>query len=174
MFGEGVGVPFPRFGFEKEGRAAEKLVKSDEVGAHEILGEMSDWEYLACWAIAGTMPRLNRVFEEFGIHHEEHDVPVKVHKSIEDKARKAAAKNVTAMAEAKKRKGVAAPKVITKRRKAMAISAAASTDASTVASTNDEEEVAENVGGGSSSAAVGTGGECFAASLYLGGNDLLF
>jgi hypothetical protein len=30
------------------------------------------------------MPHLNRVFEEFGIHHEEHDVPTKVHKSLED------------------------------------------------------------------------------------------
>lgn len=49
VFGEGVGVPFPRFGFKKkEGRAAEKLVKSMEAGAHEILGEMSNREYLTC------------------------------------------------------------------------------------------------------------------------------
>ena len=27
VFGEGIGVLFPRFGFEKEGHAAEKLVK---------------------------------------------------------------------------------------------------------------------------------------------------
>ena len=27
VFGEGIGVPFPCFGFEKEGHAAEKLVK---------------------------------------------------------------------------------------------------------------------------------------------------
>ena len=46
IFGEGVGVPFPRFGFE-EGRAAEKLVKSTEATMREILGEMSDREYLA-------------------------------------------------------------------------------------------------------------------------------
>ena len=92
VFGEGVGVPFPRFGFEKkEGQAAEKLVKSTKAGVHEILGKMSDREYLARRAIASTMPWLNRVFEEFGVHHEEHDVPAKVHKSIEDKARKAAA-----------------------------------------------------------------------------------
>ena len=52
VFGKGVGVPFPCIGFEKkEGRAAEKLVKSTEVGAHEIIGEMSDREYLACRAI---------------------------------------------------------------------------------------------------------------------------
>ena len=61
------------------------------------------------------MPWLNRVFEEFRIHHEEHDVPAKVHKSLEDMARKAAAKNVTAVAKAKKRNGVGVPKVVTKR-----------------------------------------------------------
>ena len=73
VFGEGVGVPFPRFGFEKkEGRAMEKLVRSTKAGAHEILGKMSDREYLMGWAITGAMPRLNRVFEEFRIHHEEH------------------------------------------------------------------------------------------------------
>ena len=47
VFGEGVGVLFPHFGFEKEGRAAEKLVKSTEATMREILGEMSDTEYLA-------------------------------------------------------------------------------------------------------------------------------
>ena len=63
VFGEGVGVPFPRFGFgKKEGSAVEKLVKSVEAGTHGILGEMSDREYLACRAIAGMMPQLNRVF----------------------------------------------------------------------------------------------------------------
>ena len=57
IFGEGVGIPFPRFGFQsKEGRAAEKVVKSMEAGAREILGEMSDKEYLARRALAGTLP----------------------------------------------------------------------------------------------------------------------
>ena len=46
IFGKGVGVPFPHFGFEKEGRAAEKLVMSTEAGTREILSEMSDREYL--------------------------------------------------------------------------------------------------------------------------------
>jgi hypothetical protein len=82
VFGEGVGVLFPCFGFEKkEGQAAKKLVKSAKAGACEILGEMSDKEYLARQALTDTMPRLNRVFEEFGIHHEEHDIPAKMHKS---------------------------------------------------------------------------------------------
>ena len=62
VFGEGIGVPFLCFGFEKEGRAAEKLVKSAAVGAREKLGEMFDREYLARWAIASMMPQLNRVF----------------------------------------------------------------------------------------------------------------
>jgi hypothetical protein len=35
------------------------------------------------------------VFEELGIHHEEHKVLVKVLKSIQDKAKKAAMKNNT-------------------------------------------------------------------------------
>ena len=57
MFGKGVGVPFPCIGFEKkEGRAAEKLVKSTEAGVCKIFGEMYDREYLARRAIAGTMP----------------------------------------------------------------------------------------------------------------------
>ena len=60
-------------------------MKVVETGAHEILGEMSNKEYLACRAIVGTMPHLNRVFEELGIHHEEHEVPAKVQKSLEDK-----------------------------------------------------------------------------------------
>jgi hypothetical protein len=81
----------------------------------EILGEMSDKEYLARKAIAGTMPCLNRVFEEFGIHHEEHDVPAKVHKSFGDKAKKATTKNATTVAEAKKRKGTGTSKAITKK-----------------------------------------------------------
>jgi hypothetical protein len=67
VFGEGVSVPFPRFGFEKkEGRAAEKLVMSAEAGAHEILSEMSNKEYLARRALASTMPRLNRVLKSLG------------------------------------------------------------------------------------------------------------
>ena len=61
------------------------------------------------------MPWLNRVFEEFRIHHEEHEVPAKVYKSIEDKARKAAAKNTTTVVEARKRKGATVSKVTTKR-----------------------------------------------------------
>ena len=47
------------------------------------------------------------MFEELGIHHMEHKVPAKVLKSLEDKARKATAKNTTVAAEMKKRRGLA-------------------------------------------------------------------
>ena len=77
-----------------------------------------DKEYLAHKAITDMMPHLNRIFEELGIHHEEHDVPAKVHKSLEDKARKATAKNAIAVAEAKKRKrGLARPRLSTRSRR---------------------------------------------------------
>jgi hypothetical protein len=39
------------------------------------------------------------MFEELGIHHEEHKVPAKVLKSLDNKAKKVAAKNTTATAE---------------------------------------------------------------------------
>jgi hypothetical protein len=56
------------------------------------------------------MPWLNCVFEELGIHHEEHKVPAKVLKYIEDKAKNAIAKNNTAAAESKKRRGTSTVK----------------------------------------------------------------
>jgi hypothetical protein len=58
------------------------------------------------------MPWLNRVFEELGIHHEEHKVPTKVLKSIEDKTKNAIAKNNTAAAESKKRRGIGTAKAL--------------------------------------------------------------
>lgn len=79
-----------------------------EQEAREIIGEMSNKEYLAQRVIAGTMPALT-ASEELGIHHKNHKVPGKVLKSLEDKAKKATAKNATTVAEAKKRKGVGGP-----------------------------------------------------------------
>jgi hypothetical protein len=118
VFSEGVGVPFPRFGFQwKEDRVAEKFVKSVEAGVREILGEMSDKEYLARRAIAGTMPRLNRVFEEFEIHHDEHDVPAKVHKSLEDKAKKATNKNTPLQLRQRKGRGLARLRLLPRNRR---------------------------------------------------------
>jgi hypothetical protein len=72
------------------------------------------------------MPRLNCVFDELGIHHEEHKVPAKVLKSLEDKEKKAALKNTTATAKAKKRKGIGRAKAISKKQKVGAASDAAS------------------------------------------------
>ena len=144
-------------------------MKSAEAGAREILGEMSNKEYLARRAIVGTMPRLNRVFEEFGIHHEEHDVPVKVHKSLEDKAKRATTKNATAAAKAKKRKGTSTSKIISKRQKTTGTFAATSATASVEA----DEEVVENAGGGLASVDVGMDGEHSTASLDLGGDDFV-
>jgi hypothetical protein len=40
-----------------------------------IVGAMSDKEYLTQRSESGTMPWLNQVFEELGIHHKEHVVP---------------------------------------------------------------------------------------------------
>ena len=130
---------------------------------------MSDKKYLARRAIASMMPRLNRVFEEFGIHHEEHDVPVKVHKSLEDKAKRATTKNATAAAEAKKRKGTSTSKIISKRQKTAGTSAAASA----IASAEADEVVVENAGGGLASVDVGMDGEQSTASLDLGGVDFV-
>jgi len=55
------------------------------------------------------------VFEHLGIHQEEHKVPTKVLKSLEDKAKKAAAKNNATAAESKKRRGTDAAKAVSKK-----------------------------------------------------------
>jgi len=90
------------------------------------------------------MPCLNRVFKELGIHHEEHKVLVKV--SLEDKEKKAIAKNTTAMAKVKKRIGAGWAKAVSKKQKIGSASATASVDSG--------EEVTESVRGGFGSVAV--------------------
>jgi hypothetical protein len=127
VFGEDVGVLFPCFDIKlAEDETAEDFTAVVEWEAREILDEMSDEEYLAQRAIVGTMPCLNCVFDELGIHHEEHEVPAKVLKSLEDKEKKVALKNTTATAEAKKRKGIGRAKAISKKQKVGAASTAAS------------------------------------------------
>ena len=96
-------------------------------------------------------------------------MPAKVHNSLEDKAKKATAKNVTAAAKAKKRKGTGTSKIVGKRQKTLGASAVASAATSTKA----DEEVVENAGGGSASTNVGMDGEHSAASLDLGGDDFV-
>jgi hypothetical protein len=86
-----------------------------EEGARLIVGKIFDREYLAQKVAGGTMPWLNRVLEELGIHHEEHEVPTEVLTTIEQKRKKAAAKNAIAAVESKKRKGIGASQVVGKK-----------------------------------------------------------
>jgi hypothetical protein len=118
VFGPVEGLPLPRFDRVLPPDQDKKaFILEIEECAHQIVGKMSDKEYLARRSASGTMPRLNRVLEEFGIHHEEYLVPPNVLATIEEKKRKAAAKNVTAVAELKKRKGMAGPKALAKKLK---------------------------------------------------------
>jgi hypothetical protein len=71
------------------------------------------------------MPRLNHVFEELEVQHQEHLVPAKVLKSVAEKEQKAVMKNVTVMAEAMERKISSRGKVISKKWKTGAASTAA-------------------------------------------------
>jgi hypothetical protein len=99
------------------------------------------------------MPRLNWVFEELGIHHENRKVPDKILASIARKEKKTLAKNATAAVETKKRKGQPYLKVMSKKLKVVDTSAAAramttcpassSKDASEDDSEEDTEEVHE-------------------------------
>jgi hypothetical protein len=116
VYGPADGIPFPRFGIKlSEDETPEEFATAMEQEVREIVGDISDKEFLTWRSILGTLPQLNHVFEELGIHHEEHKVPVKVLKSIEDKARKAAAKNNTIEIESKKRRGTSVAKSISKK-----------------------------------------------------------
>ena len=141
------------------------FVAAMEQEAREIVGDITNKEFLVWRAVAGTMPWLNCVFEELGIHHTEHKVPAKVLKSMEDKARKDVAKNDTTTAKLKKRKGTGVAKAVSKKRKIDA--------ASTGASADTAEEVTENFHGGSASMATDTEGEHSTASTDLGCDDFV-
>jgi hypothetical protein len=121
------------------------LVVGVEEVTRAIVGAMSDKEYLTRSSKSGTMPWLNRVFEELGIHHEEHVVPPKVLASIEKK-QKAAAKNATIVAKSKKRKGQASLKALSKKQKVVATSATSASPATSSASASEEGSV-EDTGG---------------------------
>ena len=118
------------------------------------------------------MPCLNQVFEELGIHHEEHNIPLKVLKSIKEKAKKAATNNATMVVKSKKRKGASGSKTINKKQKIIPASATASAIASAAASAKFDEEVVENATRGSASS-IRVEGEHSAASLDLGGDDFI-
>jgi low affinity Fe/Cu permease len=155
IFGPTKEVPFPLFGIElKKGEDKKSFTAMVEDSAQEIVGKITDKEYLARKAARGIMPWLNRVLEELGIHHEEHKVPPEVLDMIE---KKAAAKNAMAAAQLKKRKGIRASKVVPKKQKismASPTSAASSISGSARASTNAVEVSAENSGWGPTEAVM--------------------
>lgn len=86
-----------------------------------ILGEVSEKEYLSHCVIGGTMPRLNRIFEEMKVTYGDHKIPDKVLKFVEAKAVKAAKSTApsaaTGRVESRKRKRTGAPKTVAKKRK---------------------------------------------------------
>jgi hypothetical protein len=87
--------------------------------------------------------------EEFGIHHEEYVVPPDVLAAIEENKRKTTAKNVTMVAELKKRKGMAGPKALAKKLKtstAAAIPAISSGASSPHTSASAREESVDGIG----------------------------
>ena len=69
-----------------EDETDEEFINEVEQSASKILREISKREYLSHHAISGTMPRLNRVFEEMKVKYGDHRVPKKILKSVEDKA----------------------------------------------------------------------------------------
>jgi hypothetical protein len=147
VFGPLEGVPFPQFGrVLPPDQDCDALVAGVEEVAQAIVGAMSDKEYLTRRSESGTMPWLNQVFEELGIHHEKHVVPPKVLASIEKKQQKAAAKNATVAAESKKRKDQDGSKVLSKWQKVVATSTASTSPATSFASASEEGSV-EDTGG---------------------------
>jgi hypothetical protein len=115
VFSPPEGVPFPRFGrVLPADQDCKALVAGVEEVTWAIVSAMGDKEYLTRRSKSGIMLRLNLVFEELGIHHEEHVVPPKVLASIEKK-QKAVAKNATVVVESKKRKGQDGSKALSKK-----------------------------------------------------------
>jgi len=149
VFGPEAGIPFPRFGQPLwEGVTEDGFVSEVEEAAIGLVGKISKREYTSRMAVAGTMPRLNRVFEEVGIIYWEREVPTEVLASIEKK-KKAYAKNVTMEAESKKRKGTAVSRAPVKKKKkngapliAPALSSAGSAGAASAGSEDVESSSA--------------------------------
>jgi hypothetical protein len=95
VFGPVEGLPFPRFERELgEDQIKESFLVEVESCVHRIVGKMSEWEYLAQRTSQGMMPHFNRVLEEYGIHHEEYEVPTEILAGIKKK-RDVATRNVT-------------------------------------------------------------------------------
>ena len=99
----------------------DSFVSEVEEATVGLVGKISEREYMSRMAVAGTMPRLDRVFEEVGIVYREREVPVEVLASIDKKKKMAFAKNVTAEAESKKRKGAVVARAPAKKKKSGAL-----------------------------------------------------
>lgn len=143
--------------------------------ARDIVGDISDKEYLARRKEAGNMPRLNQVFEEMGIHHSEHTVPSKDLRSVRDKEEKERnTKGATLAAGARKRRGDSSARAAPKRPKVNPPTGAGSdAEREEVEVDNKEEGTAENAGDRSTSGAVSTADERPSASANLEAGDIL-
>jgi len=144
-----------------EGVTEDGFVSEVEEAAIGLVGKISEREYTSRIAVAGTMPWLNRVFEEVGIIYREREVPAEVLASIEKKKKKAYAKNVMAEAESKKRKGVVGSRAPVKKRKksgAPLIAPAFSSAGSAGAASAGSEDV-ESSSAPSADARVASGGD---------------
>jgi hypothetical protein len=144
IFGPKAGISFPRFGRSLgEGVTEDSFVADVEEATVGLVSKIFEREYTSQRAVAGTMPWLNRIFEELGIVYREREVPVEVLASI-DKKKKSSAKNITAEAESKKRKGAALVRAPTKKKKktgALVITPAASSAGSAGVASADSEDV---------------------------------
>lgn len=143
VFGSAEGEYVPCFKLQRTADETDvEFVEAVEKAAVLLLGEVSNKEYLSCRAIAGNMPRLNRVFEEMKVTYGERVVPEKVLKSAEVAAAQAAgtatAVHATVQAESRKRKGVESSKAPRKKAKSRRGSKVAAS-----------EEIVESVSGGS-------------------------
>ena len=150
VFGPETGIPFPRFGRSLgEGVTEDSLVSKVEEATIGLVGRISEREYTSRRAVSGTMPRLNRVFEELEIVYREREVPAEVLASIDKKKKKTSAKNVTAEAESKKRKGAAVARAPPKRKKKsgtlVIASVASSSGSAGVASVGSEDVESSSV-----------------------------
>ena len=143
VFGPEGGIPFPHFGRSLgEGVTEDSLVSEVEEAAIGLVGKISEREYTSRRAVSGTMPRLNRVFEELGIIYREREVPAEVLASIDKKKKRISTKNVTAESESKKRRNVAVARAPPKKKKkvgALVVAPAASSSGSAGVASADSE-----------------------------------
>jgi len=123
VFGSAEGEYVPCFGFQRDPRETDKeFVSFVEQAASLILGEVTEREVTSRQAILGNMPRLNRVFEEMGVHYGERVVvekePRRGGRRPAKSVKTSAAPIATQRAEAKRKREVAPVAGTSKRAKA--------------------------------------------------------